>query len=302
MVPGTPRHRGPCRHFAFRHHLSSHVEGTSYISVTLCFVLTVLQSIGSRLLIATWPVWHSVSLIYYIILWYYRYYRSITLVTYIHHVASKSSLLAHAWVGRFCIPQAFSCHCRKASVHIYAGSRWCVHEFASNERMLEQWLQYLYRLRCKITTCRQNCHSTCISDRCLSPPSNSLQYNLRIVNTTANPDGDTEKPAMLIDDGSGAGPRFPGPLIRATWGDTLVINVKNELQHNGTGIHWHGLRQLNSCQHDGVPGVTECPIAPGKTRQYVFKCTQFGTSWYHSHWSAQYGEGVVGTIIIVCNH
>src|SRR4051812_45134202 len=81
----------------------------------------------------------------------------------------------------------------------------------------------------------------------------------------------------------------------------LYINtslVKNELQHNGTGIHWHGIRQLNSCQHDGVPGVTECPIAPGKTRQYVFKCTQFGTTWYHSHWSAQYTEGVVGTLII----
>ena len=44
--------------------------------------------------------------------------------------------------------------------------------------------------------------------------------------------------------------------------------------------------------------MSECPIAPGETKTYVFKCTQFGTSWYHSHWSAQYGEGVVGTIII----
>jgi len=48
--------------------------------------------------------------------------------------------------------------------------------------------------------------------------------------------------------------QYPGPLIRAKWGDTIVVNVKNNLQHNGTGIHWHGLRQLNSCQHDGVPG------------------------------------------------
>jgi FtsP/CotA-like multicopper oxidase with cupredoxin domain len=74
--------------------------------------------------------------------------------------------------------------------------------------------------------------------------------------------------------------------------------VENKLQDNGTGIHWHGIRQLNSCQNDGVPGITECPIAPGKSRQYVFKLTQFGTTWYHSHWSAQYGEGVVGTLII----
>lgn len=109
--------------------------------------------------------------------------------------------------------------------------------------------------------------------------------------------------------------RFPGPTLIASeffrhplrltisydfldWGDTLVINVKNSLQHNGTGIHWHGIRQLNSVQADGVPGITECPIAPGETKVYKFKATQFGTTWYHSHWSAQYGEGVVGTLII----
>lgn len=92
--------------------------------------------------------------------------------------------------------------------------------------------------------------------------------------------------------------QYPGPTIRAKWGDTLIINVKNNLAHNGTGIHWHGIRQLNSCQDDGVPGITECPIAPGKTRQYKFRATQFGTSWYHSHFSAQYGDGVVGTMII----
>lgn len=104
---------------------------------------------------------------------------------------------------------------------------------------------------------------------------------------------------QVDENGQASAPSFPGPTIRASWGDTLIINVKNELQDNGTGIHWHGIRQLNSCQHDGVPGVTECPIAPGKTRQYRFKCTQFGTTWYHSHWSAQYAEGVVGTVIIV---
>ncbi|KAJ9627644.1 laccase, multicopper oxidase, benzenediol:oxygen oxidorectuctase [Taxawa tesnikishii (nom. ined.)] len=28
------------------------------------------------------------------------------------------------------------------------------------------------------------------------------------------------------------------------------------------------------------------------------RCTQFGTSWYHSHFSAQYADGVVGAIVI----
>ena len=84
----------------------------------------------------------------------------------------------------------------------------------------------------------------------------------------------------------------------ADWGDDIVVNVKSSLTLNGTGIHWHGMRQLNNNQYDGVGGVTECPIADGETRTYKFKATQFGTSWYHSHYSVQYGDGVVGGIQI----
>jgi FtsP/CotA-like multicopper oxidase with cupredoxin domain len=106
-------------------------------------------------------------------------------------------------------------------------------------------------------------------------------------------DGSSGSREMMLVNG-----QYPGPVLRAKWGDTIIVNVQNNLVHNGTGIHWHGVRQLNSCQHDGVPGITECPIAPGKSRQYKFRATQFGTSWYHSHFSAQYGDGVVGPIII----
>jgi len=41
---------------------------------------------------------------------------------------------------------------------------------------------------------------------------------------------------------------------------TVVIHVTNAMQDNGTAIHWHGLRQLNNNEFDGVPGVTQCPI------------------------------------------
>ncbi len=44
--------------------------------------------------------------------------------------------------------------------------------------------------------------------------------------------------------------------------------------------------------------TTTGPIAPGKTKTYKFLCTQFGTTWYHSHFSAQYGDGIVGTMVI----
>ncbi|KAK4988900.1 laccase, multicopper oxidase, benzenediol:oxygen oxidorectuctase [Elasticomyces elasticus] len=121
---------------------------------------------------------------------------------------------------------------------------------------------------------------------------NTVTYSLEITNTTCNPDGNGAKLCMLIN---GA---YPGPTIRAKWGDQLVINVKNSLQDNGTSIHWHGIRQLGSSGSDGVGGITECPIAPGDSKQYSFRCTQYGTSWYHSHFSSQYGEGIFGTIVI----
>lgn len=93
--------------------------------------------------------------------------------------------------------------------------------------------------------------------------------------------------------------QYPGPAIVADWGDTIQITVKNSLANgNGTSVHWHGLRQLNSNQMDGTNGITECPIAPGQSRTYTFKATEYGTSWYHSHYSVQYGDGLVGPIII----
>ena len=90
----------------------------------------------------------------------------------------------------------------------------------------------------------------------------------------------------------------PGPLITASWGDNLVIHVTNNLKANGTAIHWHGLRQLDSVEYDGVPGVTQCAIAPGKTLTYRFKVTQYGSTWYHSHFSLQYSEGLFGPMIL----
>ena len=65
-----------------------------------------------------------------------------------------------------------------------------------------------------------------------------------------------------------------------------------------TSIHWHGVRQQNSNIQDGTPGITECPIPPGSRKTYSFIAQQYGTSWYHSHFSAQYGYGVAGPIVI----
>lgn len=34
---------------------------------------------------------------------------------------------------------------------------------------------------------------------------------------------------------------------------------------------------------DGVEGVTQCPIAPNNSFEYVFNADVAGTFWYHSH-------------------
>ncbi|KAK8111318.1 uncharacterized protein PG998_007775 [Apiospora kogelbergensis] len=91
---------------------------------------------------------------------------------------------------------------------------------------------------------------------------------------------------------------YPGPVIEACWGDQIVVHVTNRIPDNGTTVHWHGIRQLNSNEMDGVNGVTQCPIAPGDTFTYNFTAMQYGHSWYHSHYSSQYPDGVAGPLVI----
>ncbi|KAF9893207.1 laccase, multicopper oxidase, benzenediol:oxygen oxidorectuctase [Aspergillus nanangensis] len=98
---------------------------------------------------------------------------------------------------------------------------------------------------------------------------------------------------VLVFNGS-----YPGPLIEADWGDTLIIHVANELTDNGTTVHWHGIRQHGTNPFDGVPGVTQCPIAPGDSMTYKFRAHQYGTGWYHAHWSLQLGDGLYGPMVI----
>ncbi|KAK3376848.1 multicopper oxidase-domain-containing protein [Lasiosphaeria ovina] len=105
-------------------------------------------------------------------------------------------------------------------------------------------------------------------------------------------DGSVKVKAMLVNG------QFPGPTLTANWGDRINITVVNNLRTNGTSIHYHGIRQLNTNTQDGSSGITECPVPPGGSRKYSFIATQYGTAWYHSHYSAQYGNGVVGPIVI----
>ncbi|KAB5531303.1 multicopper oxidase-domain-containing protein [Coniochaeta sp. 2T2.1] len=94
--------------------------------------------------------------------------------------------------------------------------------------------------------------------------------------------------------------QFPAPLIEANWGDTIQVTVHNQITSpgEGTALHWHGILQKGHPWMDGVPGVQQCPIPPGGTFTYTFIADLYGSSWYHSHYSAQYAGGLIGPMII----
>jgi len=72
----------------------------------------------------------------------------------------------------------------------------------------------------------------------------------------------------------------PGPTIEVVEGDRVRIFVTNRLPEH-TSIHWHGQRLPNGM--DGVTGLTQPGIAPGKTFVYEFVARRAGTFMYHPH-------------------
>jgi len=72
----------------------------------------------------------------------------------------------------------------------------------------------------------------------------------------------------------------PGPTIEVVEGDRVRIFVTNRLPEV-TSVHWHGQRLPNGM--DGVTGLTQPAIPPGKTYVYEFVARRPGTFMYHPH-------------------
>jgi FtsP/CotA-like multicopper oxidase with cupredoxin domain len=72
----------------------------------------------------------------------------------------------------------------------------------------------------------------------------------------------------------------PGPTIEVVEGDKVRIFVTNKLPEH-TSMHWHGQRLPNGM--DGVTGLTQHAIEPGKTYVYEFVARRAGTFMYHPH-------------------
>ena len=88
----------------------------------------------------------------------------------------------------------------------------------------------------------------------------------------------------------------PGPTIEVVEGDRVRIFVTNKLPEH-TSIHWHG--QILPCGMDGITGLTQPGIAPGKTFVYEFVAKHAGTFMYHPHADemVQIAMGMMGSWI-----
>lgn len=90
----------------------------------------------------------------------------------------------------------------------------------------------------------------------------------------------------------------PGPTLRLKQGERLRVALANRLPEQGTTIHWHGVRLPNAM--DGVPHLTQPPVAPGERFAYEFVVPDAGTYWYHPHLKSyeQVARGLHGALVV----
>ncbi|XP_072743934.1 uncharacterized protein [Anoplolepis gracilipes] len=92
--------------------------------------------------------------------------------------------------------------------------------------------------------------------------------------------------------------QLPGPAIEVCEGDHVVIDVTNHMAGSELTIHWHGLFQKEFQYYDGVPHITQCPIANDNTFRYQFGANNAGTHFWHAHSGFQKMDGVFGSLIV----
>ncbi|MDX2170415.1 MAG: multicopper oxidase domain-containing protein [Deltaproteobacteria bacterium] len=122
------------------------------------------------------------------------------------------------------------------------------------------------------------------------PAPNAAQQVLRVGAAQIAPAGGAAAPAVLLN---GA---LPGPELRLREGEQFRVLVENGLADTPTAIHWHGV--LVPAGMDGVPDISNAPIAPQQMYVYEYPLRQSGTYWYHSHYGFQEQLGCYGALVI----
>ncbi len=91
---------------------------------------------------------------------------------------------------------------------------------------------------------------------------------------------------------------IPGPTLIVTEDQIVKVRVVNRLTSEAVTIHWHGMHQRDTPWMDGVGFISQYPIGPGATFDYIFTAKPAGTHWYHSHVGAQRTDGLFGALIV----
>ncbi|MDX1738836.1 MAG: multicopper oxidase family protein [Alphaproteobacteria bacterium] len=115
--------------------------------------------------------------------------------------------------------------------------------------------------------------------------------NLRSRKTSFNLSGSGTNNIVSLADNA------PPPVLELQQGVAATINLTNGID-DYTTMHWHGIRLPNNM--DGVPYLTQFPIAKDETFQYRFTPPDAGTYWYHPHCMTmrQMAEGLTGILIV----
>lgn len=92
--------------------------------------------------------------------------------------------------------------------------------------------------------------------------------------------------------------QYPGPTIRAREGDTIVVELNNQMPTENVVIHWHGIRQIGTPWSDGTASMSQCAILPRETFIYRFVVDRPGTYFYHGHYGLQRSAGLYGSLIV----
>lgn len=86
----------------------------------------------------------------------------------------------------------------------------------------------------------------------------------------------------------------PGPLLRASVGDDVVVTVRNLLPRS-TSVHWHGIALRNDM--DGAAPASP-DIAAGAEFTYRFSVPHAGTYWAHPHTGLDADTGLYFPVIV----
>jgi FtsP/CotA-like multicopper oxidase with cupredoxin domain len=86
------------------------------------------------------------------------------------------------------------------------------------------------------------------------------------------------------------------PGLSFTVGDAFKVRLNNRLAEP-TLVHWHGLTPPSA--QDGVPGLSQEPIAAGASYDYDFPLKTPGTYWMHSHFSLAQAQKLLSAPLII---